>query len=319
MTKEIKKDRFDTDTLQNEEINLSELTSIIWFGKWNIIVITMFFSAIATIYAVIQPNVYQSEALLSPAESESNGGLSSLAGQFGGLASLAGVNLGGQNFNKVELAIEVLNSRKFTSEFIKRHKILPDLMAAEEWDLGSDLVIYDEKKYNSATNEWVRKVKAPKTSTPSMQEAYIAFKKVVTANIDKDTGMISISAEHISPHVAKSWVNWLIEDINQTMKERDVQEALRSSEFLMKQLEKTKIADIRSVLYKLIEEQTKTIMFANVREEYTFKTIDPAFLPEEHSKPKRVLIIILGVLFGIMVSFLFVFIRYYMNVEKSKE
>ena len=57
MTKEIKKDRFDTDTLQNEEINLSELTSIIWFGKWNIVVITMFFSAIATIYAVMYINL----------------------------------------------------------------------------------------------------------------------------------------------------------------------------------------------------------------------------------------------------------------------
>ena len=321
MSKEIKKIELDTHLIQNqnEEINLSELASVIWLGKWKIMFITVLFTAFASLYAITQPNIYHSEVLLFPAETESNGGLSSLAGQFGGLASLAGVNLGGQKSNKTELAIEVLKSRKFTSEFIEKHKILPDLMAAKTWDVRDDLVTYDDKKYNQVTNVWVREVKLPKTPTPSMQEAYTAFRKVVIADIDKDTGMIVISAEHVSPYVAKNWVSWLVEDINQTMKERDVQEAIRSSQFLMKQLEETKVADIRSVLYKLIEEQTKTIMFANVREEYAFKTIDPAFVPEEHSKPKRILIIILGFLFGGMLSILFVFIRYYMNAGKSQE
>ena len=49
----------------------------------------------------------------------------------------------------------------------------------------------------------------------------------------------------------------------------------KSTEFLQQQLERTEIADIREVLYRLIEEQTKTIMFAEVRKEYVFKVIDP--------------------------------------------
>ena len=76
----------------------------------------------------------------------------------------------------------------------------------------------------------------------------------------KDTGMITISVEHISPYIAQQWVLWLIEDINKEMKERDVAEAIKSTEFLKQQIETTKVSDIKTVLFQLIEEQAKTIM-----------------------------------------------------------
>ena len=54
-------------------------------------------------------------------------------------------------------------------------------------------------------------------------------------------------------------------------------------------------------------------MFANVRDEYVFKTIDAAIVPEEKSGPKRALLCILGVLLGGMLSITLVIIRYFMN------
>lgn len=72
--------------------------------------------------------------------------------------------------------------------------------------------------------------------------------------------MVKITIEHKSPFVAKQWLDWLVADINLTMKERDVAEANRSTDFLNKQIELTNVADIRAILYKLVEEQAKTIM-----------------------------------------------------------
>jgi hypothetical protein len=111
-----------------------------------------------------------------------------------------------------------------------------------------------------------------------MQEAYKEFSKVIAVNAEKDTGMVTISIEHVSPSVAQQWVTWLVQDINRVMKDRDVLEAIRSTEFLNQQIALTNVADIRSMLYKLVEEQAKTIMFAEVRDEYVFKTIDPALV-----------------------------------------
>ncbi|MBQ4799507.1 LPS O-antigen length regulator [Pseudoalteromonas sp. MMG006] len=302
----------------DDEIDLRELFTAIWQGKWIIIVITALFAVASVFYAINQPNIYKSEALLAPAEEQQNGGLGALAGQFGGLASLAGVNLGGGNTsNKSQLAIEILKSRQFTSNFIQKHNLLPNLMAVESWDLSTNTLTYDPDVYDPANNTWLREVKAPKQAEPSLQEAYKVFIEVISVNELKDTGMISLSVEHKSPVVAQQWVNWLIQDINAEMKNRDVDEANRSSEFLTKQLNQTKIADIRSVLYKLIEEQTKTIMFANVRDEYVFKTIDPALVPEEKSGPKRALICVVGVLLGGLLSTVLVLVRYFTNQGKN--
>jgi len=298
--------------VQDEEIDLRELFSVIWRGKWIIIAITAIFTIGAVVFAIMQPNIYKSEALLAPASEEQGGGLSALASQFGGLASLAGVNLSSKKgVDKTELAIEVLKSRYFISEFILKHDIMADLMAAKKWDRESDKIIYDEDDYLVETNTWIRDVKAPFKPEPSMQEAYKVFSKMIAVNSAKDTGMVTISIEHVSPTIARQWVTWLIQDINKVMKERDVAEAQRSTAFLNRQIALTNVADIKTVLYKLIEEQAKTIMFAEVRDEYVFKTIDPALAPEEKAKPKRVLIGILGLILGGMLGFILVLIRHF--------
>jgi uncharacterized protein involved in exopolysaccharide biosynthesis len=302
------------NNIADDEIDLRELFTAIWQGKWIIIAITTLFAVASVFYAINQPNIYKSEALLAPAEQDQQGGLGALAGQFGGLASLAGVNLGsGGGVDKTQMALEVLKSRQFTSEFIKKHNILPDLMAVESWNRETNQIIYNKDVYNKAENKWIREVELPFKPEPSMQEAYKKFSQIVSANKDKETGMVTIAIEHVSPFVAQQWVIWLIQDINATMKQRDVLEASKSTSFLTQQLEQTKIADIRAVLYKLVEEQAKTIMFANVRDEYVFTTIDPAIVPEQKSGPKRALICILGVLLGGMLSVMLVLIRYFMN------
>lgn len=302
--------------VQYDEIDLRELFAVIWQGKWLIIAITAVFAIGSVALALYLPNIYKSEALLAPAAEEQGGGLSALASQFGGLASLAGVNLGAKGgTDKTQLAIEVLKSRQFTSDFIQKHNILADLMAAEKWDRDTDKLIYDEDAYNEATNTWVRDVEPPFKPEPSMQEAYEEFSKIMSVNSDKETAMVTISVLHLSPTVAEQWVTWLIEDINKVMKERDVAEANRSSEFLNKQIALTNVADIKAILYKLVEEQAKTIMFAEVRDEYVFKTIDPAFAPEEKAKPKRALICILGTMLGGMLGVMLVLVRHFMKQE----
>jgi uncharacterized protein involved in exopolysaccharide biosynthesis len=305
------------DPVADAEIDLRELFAVIWRGKWIIIAVTILFAIASVFYALNQPNIYKSEVLLAPAEQEGSSGLAGLAGQFGGLASLAGVNLGSGSSNKAQLAIEVLKSRKFISGFVEKHEILPDLMAAKSWDMQENKVIYDNELYDAENNKWLRDVQAPYKPKPSMQEAYKEFIKVISTNTDKETGMVEISAEHVSPYVAQQWVEWLVADINKTMKSRDVIEAKKSTDFLTKQIQQTKVADIRSVLYKLVEEQAKTIMFANVRDEYVFKTIDPALVPEEKFKPSRALIVILGTLLGGILSVLCLLIKEFTN-QKNK-
>ena len=305
--------QFSANTMRDDEIDLRELFAVIWQGKWLIAGVTLVFAIASVVFALMLPNIYKSEALLAPASEEQGaGGLAGLASQFGGLASMAGINLGGSGgSDKTQLAIEVLKSRQFIGDFIEKHQILPELMAVDKWHMDSNTISFDPDIYDEKSKTWVRDVELPFQPKPSLLEAQKEFLKIFVVNKDNESGMVQISIEHQSPFLAKQWVDWLVTDINNVMKERDVAEAIRSTEFLNKQIETTKIADIRTILYKLVEEQAKTIMFAEVRDEYVFKTIDPAVVPEEFYKPKRAIIVAIGIALGLIFSVMVVLIRHF--------
>jgi uncharacterized protein involved in exopolysaccharide biosynthesis len=277
-----------------------------------IIIISAVFAISSVLYAINQPNIYKATTLLSPTGDQGGaGGLAKMAGQFGGLASLAGINLGGGGTDKTGLALEVLKSRVFLESFIDKHQLLVPLMAAKSWDLNSNTLIINNEVYNETTKTWVREVKAPKKPEPSPWQAYKAFKDILSITTDKDSGMITLAIEHYSPEIATQWLKWLVNDINSTMREQDKIEAQNSIDYLTKKLQETQLSDMQTVFYQLIEEQTKTIMLAEVSKEYVLKTIDPANAPEEKAKPKRALIVVLGTMLGGILSVLFVLIRYF--------
>jgi len=301
---------FNQNHQQDDEIDLAELWRAIWSGKWLIIAITTVFAAAAVAYALSLPNIYKSQALLAPAAQEQSG--AGLASQFGGLASLAGISLGGGGgIDKTGLAIEIMKSRLFISKFITKHDLLVPLMASKGWDQNSNQLIYNEQAYDVSEQKWLREVKAPFTPQPSAQQAYKAFSALINISQDKKSSMVTISVKHYSPVVAKQWLDWLIDAINQEMKTRDLTEAHKSINYLELQLGKTRLNELQNVLYQIIEEQTKTIMFAEVREQYAFKTIDPALVPELKDGPKRALICVLGVLLGGMLGVFIVLIRHF--------
>jgi LPS O-antigen subunit length determinant protein (WzzB/FepE family) len=92
---------------------------------------------------------------------------------------------------------------------------------------------------------------------------------------------------------------------------RDKQEAEKSITYLQSQIGKTTIFEHKTLLFQLIEAHNKTLMFAEVRDEYVFKTIDTALVPELKAKPKRALIVVLAGLLGGILSVLIVLIRYF--------
>ncbi|MDO6686255.1 MULTISPECIES: Wzz/FepE/Etk N-terminal domain-containing protein [unclassified Agarivorans] len=295
-----------------DEIDLRELFSVIWRGKWLIIACTVLFSFAAVIYAINQPNIYRASALLAASNQESNK-LSGMASQFGGLASLAGINLGGGGgTDQTTLAIEVLKSRQFFSEFVTRYGIKVDLLAANDWNAVSGQLAYDPEIYDIHTRKWLREVKAPKKAEPSMQESHGVFiEEVLSVATDKETGLITIAAEHISPVVAQQWVTWLIKDINQVMRLRSQQETTANISYLTEQLGKTSVAQMQTVFYQLIEEQTKTLMLAEANGDFVFKVVDPAVVAEQKVKPKRALICVLGSLLGGLLGVMIVLVRHF--------
>ena len=197
---------------ESNEVELKEIFSAVYAGKWIILVITCLFAVCSIMYALNQPDIYKAEALLAPSSSGVKGSGASVARQLGGLASLAGIALGDNSGgDKSLLAIEVMKSRKFLTSFINNHKLLVPLLAAQSWNKSANKLQINPKLYDEKHKKWLSQAESPE---PSVWEAYKVLSKVLNVSQAKDSGLVTVSIEHFSPFVAKDWVDWLIRDLN---------------------------------------------------------------------------------------------------------
>lgn len=295
---------------KEEPFDLREIILVLWDSRILIFAVTFLFAILSVGLALSLKNMYRSEVLLAPVD-EAKGGAARLMGQFGGLASLAGVNFGGGG-DKANLAIEILKSRDFILKFMRNHELLPIILFSKGWDSKDNRLVLDQDAYAEAQKRWSEGGLAF-----SEQEALERFYDLLKVVKSEDTGFVSVSFEFYSPYFAEEVVRRLVEDINENVRRRDVVEAEQNIKYLNQQLEQTSISEMRSIFYELIEEQTKTVMFASVRHEYAFKVIDPPLVMEKKSRPKRSLICLLITAFGAMMSAVFVVAKHYLKSDMS--
>ena len=296
-------DKFD------DEIDLQKLFLIVWDKKILIAAITSFAAIISVIYALSLPNLYISQSLLAPTGEEDS--LSSNLGSYSGLASLTGIDLQSGGSSKSKEAITRIKSYDFFSKYFLLNIKLENLLALDEWVQQENTLIYNKELYDSNSNKWVRKVTHPQSIIPSDQEAFKKYKAILGLSIDKDTGFVSLSIEHKSPIIAKKWVNIIIKNINESMRELDKQKALNAINFLNESTNSTSVQSIKEVIAKLQESQMQTYMLASSNEEYIFKILDSPLVPEKKSGPNRASICIIGTLLGAIFSLFIVLIQLY--------
>lgn len=293
----------------DDEIDLREIFWILWAEKWLIVFVTALFAIGSVFYALAQTDIFRAEAILAPADNEQN--IGGLAAQLGGAAALLGVNVGGPGGSNISTAIATLRSRQFIGRFIEENNLLVPLFAGK-WDRNSGMGIIDSEIYDSANNTWVSA-----GGPPSDQEAYRAFTGLLTVSEpDRTTGLVTIAISWHDPILAAEWVNKLVAAINNEIRSQDVNEASRAIEYLRAQLQQTQLVDMQRVFYQLIETQTRITMLADVREQYVFRIIDSATVPDMKVEPRRSVIVLTGTFAGVFFAFMLVYLRRLFRTEK---
>jgi len=300
----------------NDIVSFKKLFSIIFRMKWFILFVTLVFAAGSIYIAKDKPNVYTAKGIFVPAQSDSGGGLSQLAGQFGGLAGMAGISLGGGKGDDNAIALELLKSRSFLQHFIKKHNILPELLATNTWDSETNTLVYDETMYLENEKKWVRGAPPGRKVIPTPWEGYYTLLNLIQVEYISKKGFINISVTYLSPEIATKWLNLLIADLNSYWRLQEKKIAVDSIEYLQQQVKKTNNSEMQTIFYSIIAEQTQKILLTEVRKEYLFKTLAPIVIPEEKSAPSRALIVAAGTFLGGLLSLLFSFV--YVNVRPEK-
>jgi hypothetical protein len=294
----------------DDEIDLRELFGVLWRGKVQIVLVTALLAVLSISYALNLPNVYRSEALLAPAQ-ERDSMMGAMQG-LSGLAGLAGISLPEGSASQTVQALEVLRSRSFFTEKIYPSIHLPDLMADPRWDPESNSMIYDGDLYDAGRGQWVRKVGFPYQVTPTAQQAYNFFtENVLNVSSDNATGFVTLTVDHVSPFIARDWVELMILEINEQFRARDHEIAMSSIAYLNNQIAITSVVEVRQALSQLLQNQIQTSMLTDANPDYVFSVIDPPVASELKFSPSRAMIVMLATLLGGMLSALIVLLRHY--------
>jgi LPS O-antigen subunit length determinant protein (WzzB/FepE family) len=290
-------DQFDN---YDDDIDLSEVFHMLWDKVFYIGAITSLFSLISIIFALMLPNIYHSKATMMAVEQ--NNGISGMLGEYSGMASLAGISLPSESGSKDQEAIARIKSFEFFSNYFLPYIKLENLMAVKKWTQASNTLTYYASDFNSESRQWVRKAKPPRSNIPSSQEAYEEFMKIMSVNKDKKTLLVTLSVEHQSPFIAQQWVEIMIDQIDQVMRDQDRQTATKSIEYLNSLAPTVNYEDIKRALSALQQEQMKRLMMVEANDNYIFKVLDSPIAPELKSQPRRALIVILGTILGMVLS-----------------
>jgi len=297
------------NNIYDDEIDLSELFHVLWDKIFYIGAITSIFSLISIIYALMLPNIYQSKATLMAVEQSS--GMSGMVGKYSGMASLAGISLDSKSGSKDQEAIARIKSFEFFSNNFLPNIKLENLMAVEKWNQPSNTLTYYASDFNSESRQWLRKAKPPRSNIPTSQEAYEEFVKIMSVNKDKKTNLVTLMVEHKSPFIAQQWVEIMINQIDQVMRDQDKQTATKSIEYLNSLTPTIFNEDIKKALSALQQEQMKRLMMVEASDNYIFKVLDSPIVPELKSQPKRSIIVIWGTILGMVLSALGVLVFNY--------
>ncbi len=251
-------------------------------------------------YAVTATPIYRAEITLAPARGGSSGGLSSLISSFGGalggLASMAGMmGMGTQGSRLIRgEASLALTSTSHIQGFIAENNLLPVLF---------------EDLWDPENKEWL--VNSDE-DIPTLSDGYDLFIEIIEQNEDITTGIIVLAVEWKDPGLATDWANNLVGSLNARLRAKKIRDTDKTIDFLTQELERTKITALRQSIYFMIEQNIGNKTTARVQDEFAFKIINPAIVPDQdkYVHPKRLFIIFIGTLVGIVAGVLGAFFAY---------
>jgi len=129
---------------------------------------------------------------------------------------------------------------------------------------------------------------------------------------DKKTGLVTINVDWKDPAEGADWANEIVGRVNDEMRVRALNAAVLSTQYLEKEREAEPFLETRNAINHLIEAEIQRKMFASVTKEFAFKVVDRALAadPDDILRPKRVLLVLLGLFGGALVGSIAVLVRF---------
>jgi uncharacterized protein involved in exopolysaccharide biosynthesis len=281
-------DRGTLDTAFAREATVTSLLRALWRLWWVWLSTILALASLGYAFAVTQPELYSASAVLFPPPREA-----ALA-QFP--TRLLGLNLGSTSPTTDE-ALATLSSSQFLGDFVEKHNLLPVLFPS----------LWDPTK-----RAWRPEV----VREPTLLRGVRELRRNLEIEEDVTSPVVSLTLFHIDPDIAATVVNNLVADLNTTMRERAIARSRAIVDQYYQQLRSDTVTEVRSHILSLITDEMKTLVTARGTEEFAFRVIDPAAVPEFPSYPNKPLVFALACLLGLFTGvFLTLLLHFFRGAE----
>lgn len=260
----------------DDALDLRRTWRVLWDGRWIVAGITALCTLAALAYALLATEWWRAEAVLAPVDDKP---MPAVAGQLGGLAALAGVSLGGSGASVDSLAI--LRSREFARDFIEANDLLPVLFA-KDWDPVRKTWRSDHPRRQRDLRDGVKKF----------------HEDVLRVSQDRQSKLVTLSVDWTDPELAARWAHAFVLQANERIRHRALQRAGSNLEYLRAEIGKTDVVALQESIGRMMENEMQTLMLARGNREYAFRVLDKPAVPKFRARPKRLFVVVLGVLIG---------------------
>lgn len=299
-----KDNSLQSDNSISLDFDFLSFINFIFKNKFFLFKFILAFAFISVVYNfMFRPIIYTSTIKIYPVDSASESVVpQSLTRMISG--GLAGAG------TKDTKNVSIITSRQFMDSFIEKRDLAKYLIAVEDYDPGSQTLVFEKKFFDSETQR-------VKKEFLNYEQLYRLMRKRLAVKTFLESEMVEISIRYISPFAASDIANWLVEDLNTFLANKEVNKSQRNIDFLNTTINPAQgnYIDLSNLYNSLKLQEIKKLMLAKSSEEFAYEIIDPAYPVMVKTSPKRgrdtVLGIILGGIFGMIYLILLRVIQVY--------
>jgi uncharacterized protein involved in exopolysaccharide biosynthesis len=302
---------FNTEYIEEDEIDLRELWQTIVKGKIKILLVAFIVVSLTLVYALKIPNVYTSKSVLIPASEGSGPSL----GGLGGLAAMAGISIGGGGSMTPDVAFNsLLNNYAFMKEFVVKNGVL---------EYYSDENVDENYVFALGYRGLYELFKSQKEEEDKDEEIFKLVQKVqksFSISSDKKTALITVSYSDSDRAYPPVIINAFLKDASKYLVENNLRIIDEKLTYFEKNLRLAEGFELRSsisgIISKILEEkvmmQSKTYYQCDV-----LTTASESYIKDK-TKPKRGLILVVAFITSIILGIFLVFFLEFIRADEGE-
>jgi LPS O-antigen subunit length determinant protein (WzzB/FepE family) len=281
------------DTNNFDGLGLRSFLILLLDNLYFIVGFTTILTGVSIIYSLLATPIYEATAAMTHSSTMTRSqSTSSSIDDIANLVQTGSVARAGTVSPEEKLAIERITSKNYFRRIYNNPVLLSCLY--EECDLSNfDINTFDLEVYENENKNFV-------SYKPQFMKAYRKFRG--SFSIFPNVTLTHFSYKHFSAQTAYNFLNWIVIDSNNYIRDHEVNRANKTIDFLSGTLSSKKNIEVQKLVAALMQKEIQTLALSEKTDYFAFEIVDSPYVPEDRIFPKRSLIVITSFLISIFLS-----------------